>query len=195
MKHKIIIIFFILFLQSSNLFSQCFCGDITLCLILPDLKLEDDSSNYSVKTITEVHYLNNIKNWEKIKKGGIRRGNLLNLERDTVYFQFLTEGGIDTLKFIIRNDNTNEEMNITVTHMGHDIPYFIDLTIFSKGNYLFDWYKIDKCLPKNLTEEIIECEGMKFYQTQLKGIGRGKFNNYITPWQIKSYSLEYFEEK
>ena len=181
MKYKIIFIFIII---SNNLFSQCLCGAIKFSLILPVLKFEKDSSNYSIKTVTGAYYYDEIKNWKKIEK--------IKFKGDTLNFDFLTGSGIPILKFIIRNDNTKEEMNITITKIYYDTPYFIDLTIFSKGYYFFDWDKIGQCLKEKPTQEIIECEEIKFYQTQLK-LNIGKSVDYITPWQIKPYSLKYFE--
>jgi hypothetical protein len=131
-----------------------------------------------------------ITDWKKIKRTRMHFQD--GIQGYTLNWQFRTGPGIPLLKFIIRNDNTKEEMRITVKHMHYDIPYFIDLTTFSKGDYFFDWHEIEKYLSKNPTEELIEYEGMKFYQTRRDSVGKGI--NYITRWQIKPYSLKYFED-
>jgi hypothetical protein len=185
--YKSVIVIFILTITNSNLFSQCLCSEIKFSLTLPELEFKDSCTNYSIYSIkitpssaTDCDTL--IRNWEKIERW--------HLQGDTLNLIFRTGGGIHILKFIVRNDNTKEEMGVTCTSIAYDTPYFINLTTFSKGNYLFDWVKISKCLREKPPQEIIECERMKFYQTQLKNISRS--GNYITPWQIKPYSLIYF---
>ena len=163
-----------------NLYSQCMCGKIKFRLILTDLEFKNDETNYLIKTIVAPNFLSDEKG-KKFKKSEI--------SGDTVNFQFSTHGGIDTLTFSIKNLTTKTEMLITVLNMTYDNPYFIDLTIFSSGHFFFDWRKIDKCQKENLTTELIECDGIKFYQLQLvnkKDINWnvGFVHNKIRPFDI-----------
>jgi len=180
--YRKLILIFAFAITSSNLFSQCFCSEIKFQLILPDLKLK---KNYSIKTIVAPNFTK-IENWRNIKK--------VEIKGDTLNFQFMTGGGIDTLIFAIRNNKTNAEMIITIINMTYDNPYFINLIRFSSGHYFFDWQKIDKCQKENLTNELIDCDGMKFYQLQLKTAKEFSLPGSFVHNKIKPYNLKYFEK-
>lgn len=181
---RTIIIFVVLAIIISNMFSQCLCSEVKFRLILSNLEYRKDVSNYSIKTIAAPDFIK-IDTWRNFNKTEIK-GDTLNLE-------FKTGGGIDTLIFIIRDNKTNGKMIITVVNMTYDNPYFIDLTTFSCGDYFFDWQKINKCQEENKTIKFIECEEMKFYQLQME-----TEKEYTLPFvhnRIRPYTLKFFEKK
>lgn len=129
-------------------------------LILSNLKFKKDCSNYSIKTIVAPYHPQTagIWKWRNFKPAEIKG--------DTLSLGFDTRFGIDTLIFAIRNNKTNAKMTITVLNFSYNEIYFIDLTKFSPGHYFIDWRKIDKCQRENPCTELIDCDGMKFYQAQ-----------------------------
>jgi hypothetical protein len=183
--YRSLIIIVVFAITSGNLFSQCLCSEIKFQLILSDLKFKKNSSNYSTKIITAPDFLK-MEKWKKIKK--------MEINGDTLNFQFRTQGGIDTLTFTIINNKTNDEMIITVINMTYDNPYFIDLTTFSSGHYFFDWQKINKCQKEKPTIEFINCDGMKFYQLQLKTEKEISLLGNFVHNKIKPYDLKQFEK-
>lgn len=158
----------------------CPCNDIQFQLILPNVKLKKDSANYAIKMIGDYFNRANVGGrWRNFEKAEIKK-NVLRFALDT-------KSGVDTLKFVIRNDRTNAEMIITVTNIIFDTAYFIDLTKFSPGHYFIDWQKIDTCQRENPCTELIDCDGMKFYQVQEEEASF--FCN-----KIKLYDLEGFRK-
>lgn len=164
-------------MTSLDVSSQCLCSNIKFSLVLTDLKVKNKTSNYSIKILKPNGFLT-----EKERNFTIEE-----LKCDTVNFQFPTGGGIDTLTFIIKNITLNKEMKVTVTHMTYDNPYYIDLTTFTDGNFVFDWLTIGKCQRENLSETLIECDGRKLYQLQLKTDKEHFCHNKIKPFELKDY--------
>ena len=162
---KIVITLIIVMATSISLSAQCFCGRMRFRVVLDSLCFIGDSANYSFETTI-------VGSWRRLPTNyimpNIQINKESNIKKDTLSFQFGTGSGRDTLQFVIKNHTTNAEMIITVLYMTHDNLYFIDLGHFTQGNYLFDWDKIDRCQTENPADNIVECDGMKFYQLQLK---------------------------
>lgn len=178
---KIITILIVLVATNVSLFSQCLCAFVKFTIVLEDLYFTSDSSNYSIETT--IMYPGNPSEYSR------RITKKSHLEKDTLFFQFPTGGGINTLQFLIKNHTAETEMVITVLNMRYDNPYFIDLGRFTQGSYLFDWRKINQCQGQNPLDNIVDCENMKFYQLQLKDDAGSSFNHN----KIKPFCLEYFK--
>jgi hypothetical protein len=175
-KKKILsAIFFILI--SRNLFSQCFCSEIKFRLYLPDIILTKHEANYSIRVIEAPEFITDTVQ---------RRFNENEIEKDSVKFEFRTASGIEKLIFILKNDNTGKEMKVIVTHMNFDNPYMIDLTTFTPGTYAFDWTSIEECQQEHKNKELINCDGMIFYQLEInrKYI---PINNKIRPYDLNLF--------
>lgn len=170
----------IIILLSSISYSQCLCSEIKF-----KLQLKDDVSHYSIKVDYAPEFIL-IKNWRKF--------NEYEVKGRTVNFQYETQGGVDSLVFVLKNNETNENMKVTVLNMTYDNPYFIDMTTFTMGDYLFDWKKINECQRKFPTKILIKCKKIKFYQLQLRSIKELKDNNFVIN-KIKPLKLKYFKRK
>jgi hypothetical protein len=169
----------ILILTSLNVDSQCMCGKMKFTLVLTGLEINNNEANYSIKTLKQSFCeTNNERTFTKEDLIG-----------DTVNFHFQTHGGIDTLQFVIKNLTNHEEMKVTVTHLRYDNPYFIELTIFTVGHFIFDWPTIDKCQKENLSANLVECAGKKFYQLQLKTDKEYSVHNKIKPVDIRDFKF------
>ena len=180
-------LFFVLtffFLGLGNLYSQCLCSEIKFRLVLPNFISNNAQPNYLIKTLTP----NFIKKNNELSFDNIKSS----LNGDTVDFQCRTGGGIDTLSFVIKNITTKDEMIVTVVHMTYDNPYFIDLTTFTIGHFLFDWTMLNKCQKENLNTELVEFGNLKFYQLELVNKTdiywpNGFVHNKIRPLDLKLF--------
>lgn len=171
----------IIILISSISYSQCLCSEIKF-----KLQLKDDVSNYSIQVNNAPEFIST-KNWRKFMEYEVK-GRIVN-------FQYETQGGIDTLVFVLKNIKTNENMKVTVLNMTYDNPYFIDMKTFTKGDYLFDWKKINDCQRKNIANKLVKCKKMKFYQLEPK-IEKVFYSkkNIFSVNKIKVYKLKCFKE-
>jgi hypothetical protein len=155
-KMYYISVLFILF--SLNLNAQCFCSEIKFRMYLPDIVITKHETNYSIRVIEAPEFITDVDQ---------RRFNETEIENDSVKFEFRTASGIEKLIFTIKNDNTGKEMKVIVSHMDFDNPYMIDLTTFTPGTYAFNWTPIDACQHEHKFKELINCDGMIFYQLEI----------------------------
>ena len=80
-------------------------------------------------------------------------------------------------------------MAVTVKNLQADVPYVLDLTAFSPGNYLLDWYEIFECERKDLNKTLVTCNGKRFYQLETET------NNILLHSRIRLFDLKQFEVK
>jgi hypothetical protein len=166
----------VLMLSSGSLFAQCFCARIRFQLIVDS---SINQNNYFLKPIK----FPTVGNYDTTARKFIKE----EINDDTLQFLFHTGGGIDTLTFAVVNLTDKTEMIVTVRHMTYDNPYFIDLTKFTPGHFIFDWEKISKCQNENLSTRLIECEGMKLYQLRLKSKTEHFAHNEIRPYDLRLF--------
>jgi hypothetical protein len=164
---------------------QCACADIWFQTKVTDLLLKNGQSNYSIKVVKAKSNHGN----EPLSQ---HRFNTTISDTGLLKFSFPTGGGIDTLVFVLSNLTTGEAMSIITIGLNPDIPYHIDLSKFTKGQYIFDWTKIEACLrnksAKKELEKIIECDGRKF--TRIYTDANSYYPNSIKPIDLKYFALE-----
>jgi hypothetical protein len=174
--HYIIIIVIILF--GLNSYGQCLCGNIQLQMSIDDLSFRNDSSNYELIIIEKPERLS----------FDSRILNKSYFSNDTLNLNFSTGTGIKKLKIELKNKINASSMQLTILNMAYDNNYFIDLSKFISGNYIFDWEKIDACQTQNKTSRIVECQGMKFVQLDLQSEGLIFNHNKIKPLLLENFS-------
>lgn len=180
MKKAFYITILIIFSFGSISYSQCLCGDAELKVLINDLSFENENSNYELIVI------------EKPKKIAFDTKILTKryFSRDTLKLKFGTGAGINKLKIELKNKTNASSMRITILNMTYDNDYYIDLSQFTSGDYIFNWEKIDSCQSLHRTSTIVECKGMKFAQINLQKTN-SRFNNN----EIKVLDLKYFRNK
>lgn len=148
----------VLFVLGTTYFSfgQCFCGNIRFQFKAKDIQVVNDTTNYFYEFEIFDDSRKTLRNFSSMPL--LSR----NLEGDELKFHIGTGHGIDSLKIVIINQLTNEEMTIITTSIFYDIRYYIDLLEFKPGRYLFEWDKIIDCINENLGNEIILCGKNKF---------------------------------
>jgi hypothetical protein len=183
MMKKYCCILFCLIVLSIRIQAQCFCSEISFRILLKDKVSLNGESNYSIKIVSP-----------KSLSGKIDRKIYRNeINGDSTKFQIPTGGGIDTLVFLINNLSEKTEMKVTNLHMTYDNPYFIDLTSFRPGSFLFDWQKIDKCQKENISKEFVECDKQKFYQLELVNAKDIYWPNGFVHNKIRPQELDFFK--
>ncbi|RQO30816.1 hypothetical protein DBR32_08835 [Taibaiella sp. KBW10] len=113
---------------------------------------------------------------------------------DTAFFQFNTGSGIETLVFSITHKKTKKVMSVTILNMFHDITYFIDLTTFTPGHFLFDWRQINQCQKEHKTKVLVNCKGQKFYQLELVDEKSTTWPKGFVHNSIKPFKLSFFRK-
>ncbi|HTN18274.1 MAG TPA: hypothetical protein VL092_11370 [Chitinophagaceae bacterium] len=143
----------LLFTQQSG--AQCLCADMRFRIVVPGLQYREGQTNYRLHTLTRDIGFGNDHFYPSQIKG------------DTLSFSYPTGGGIDTLIFRIESPNRGKYMQVYVLNMHYDIDYFIDLTTFTPGAYLFDWASIGACQQAQRKDTLVHCEGAGFLQLKL----------------------------
>jgi hypothetical protein len=160
--------------------AQCFCADMRFRLILPGLKYENRHTNYTIRTL---------------QPGNAFREDLYpsEIKGDTVHFSYPTQGGIDSLVLLIGSPDRKRSMQLSVLHMHFDIDYFIDLTTFTPGHFLFDWAEIGACQQQQREQSLIACGQTMFYQLKLVDKNNPYWPQSFVHHEIRPYQLQMFQ--
>lgn len=153
--HRTLFLSFICLLTAWSVQAQCLCADMRFRLVLPGLQFRDGQTNYRIRTVTPERalYLNHF--------------DPAQISGDTVRFSYPTGAGIDSLVFTLSAPDKRPEMKIYILHLHYDIDYFIDLTTFTPGAYLFDWQQIGACQQQYREDSLVNCGASSFLQLKL----------------------------
>lgn len=163
--------------------AQCLCADMRFRLVLPGLKYRNGQTNYRIHTITPEASLRADRFFPAQIKG------------DTVSFSYPTGAGIDSLVFIITPPDRQLGMKVCVLQMHYDIDYFIDLTTFTPGDYLFDWKQIGTCQQRYREDTLLFCGRTKFLQLKRVDPKDPYWPQSFVHHQIRPYPLASFRIK
>ncbi len=183
---SITLIFFICLGLKTISFSQDCNASIGFGLNITNYNIVNDTVNYSVKIEKTKGYIE--KAWEK----GIPISHL-NMGMDTIGFWFRTGCGMDTLTFVIKKNDTKEEMIVSVLQIKSDIDYSINLDEFIPGTYCLSWTEIESCVKRLNETKKNECSSIKF-RPVLKGTMYNDHNDpeWFYPFQIEVLDIKSF---
>ncbi|MBL7713441.1 MAG: hypothetical protein JNL13_13300 [Chitinophagaceae bacterium] len=181
--HRTLFLSFICLLTAWSVQAQCLCADMRFRLVLPGLQFRDGQTNYRIRTVTPERALS-FNHFDPAQITG-----------DTVRFSIPTGGGIDSLVFTLSFPDKSLEMNICVLHMHYDIDYFIDLTTFAPGTYLFDWEAIGACQQQHREGSLVHCGDSSFHQLKLVDPKDPYWPQSFVHHQIRPYPLQSFRIK
>lgn len=177
MKSICLLLFFVQLTLSSYSQDPPYWVGADFEVILRDVKWDKFKSNYSVKA-TGTYYDAPEHFFFKDDFRG-----------DTLHFDFGAQWSLDTLIFVLKNHTSQAEMKVTVLHMYIHQSYFIHLTLFKPGNFLFDWSKISECQEENLSPGFIRCYGKTIYQMHRREEVDIYVHRKIAPVDIREFAV------
>lgn len=146
---------------------------------MSDLHYNQDTSNYSLQVIRN----------DKVPAESARHFQTRILLKedfrsDTLNVRFSTGGGIDTLVFVLRNNDSGEEVTISALSLSYDTPYYIIIPAFVAGSYLFDWDLLTDCNREQLKKKKVKCNGKQYALL--------RDNKGVMPWSVVPSDLSHF---